>query len=276
MPIQSVEPRRLYRQIADQLRALIQSGEFDVGTRLPPERDLATQFGVSRPSVREALIALELEGMVEVRPGSGVHVVLRGGVDGVLRGGVTLGVGEPSSQAFGPFEIIRARQLIEGELAAVAAERMTPTQVLGLREAIVVMHDDMARGITPTRGDRLFHQRVVDAADNAPMQHIVMSLFDERNNPLFEQLGSHFENAPSWRIAVAEHEAVIDAIAARDGEVARAAMQAHLVNSHDRFAAVWPNASRGDQKPRNRQAIRLSKKRALDPQPMAVQAGKST
>ena len=61
MPFQPIEPRRLYRQIADQLRQLIQSGEFAVGSKLPAERDLATKMGVSRPSVREALIALEVE-----------------------------------------------------------------------------------------------------------------------------------------------------------------------------------------------------------------------
>jgi DNA-binding FadR family transcriptional regulator len=74
MPLQSIEPRRLYRQIADQIRALIKSGEFGAGSRLPPERDLARQFGVSRPSVREALIALEVEGLVDVRIGSGIYV----------------------------------------------------------------------------------------------------------------------------------------------------------------------------------------------------------
>ena len=74
MPIQTIEPRRLYRQIADQLRLLIESGEFPAGARLPPERDLALKLGVSRPSVREALIALEVEGWVEVRMGSGVYV----------------------------------------------------------------------------------------------------------------------------------------------------------------------------------------------------------
>ncbi|PMW46461.1 GntR family transcriptional regulator, partial [Pseudomonas sp. GW456-11-11-14-LB2] len=73
MPLQTVEPQRLYRQIADQLRGLIAKGEFDVGARLPAERDLAKQLGVSRPSVREALIALEVEGWVEVRTGSGVY-----------------------------------------------------------------------------------------------------------------------------------------------------------------------------------------------------------
>jgi len=75
MPIQAIEPRRLYRQIADQLRSLIHQGEYAVGSRLPAERDLALQLGVSRPSVREALIALEVEGLVDVRVGSGVLVL---------------------------------------------------------------------------------------------------------------------------------------------------------------------------------------------------------
>src|SRR5439155_20970979 len=75
MPIHSNEPRRLYRQIADQIRSLIRSNEFAAGARLPPERDLARQLGVSRPSVREALIALEVEGLVEVKIGSGIYVL---------------------------------------------------------------------------------------------------------------------------------------------------------------------------------------------------------
>ena len=69
MPLQAVDNRRLYRQIADQIAALIEKGEYGAGQRLPPERDLARQLGVSRPSVREALIALEVEGYVEVRVG---------------------------------------------------------------------------------------------------------------------------------------------------------------------------------------------------------------
>src|SRR5579859_3909602 len=75
MPIQIIEGRRLYRQIAAQLSALIASGEFKPGERLPPERELARQLGVSRPSVREALICLEVEGKVDVRVGAGIFVV---------------------------------------------------------------------------------------------------------------------------------------------------------------------------------------------------------
>ncbi|MFX5271933.1 GntR family transcriptional regulator, partial [Acinetobacter baumannii] len=74
MPLEAVEARRLYRQIADQLRGLIERGEYAVGTKLPTERDLAEQLKVSRPTVREALIALEVEGLVRIRVGSGIYV----------------------------------------------------------------------------------------------------------------------------------------------------------------------------------------------------------
>ncbi|WP_088286831.1 FadR/GntR family transcriptional regulator [Ideonella sp. A 288] len=234
MPLQAVEPRRLYRQIADQLRALIHRGVYEVGTRLPAERDLATRLGVSRPSVREALIALEVEGLVEVRPGSGIHVVAREPAASAQRL-------EPN--AFGPFEIIRARQVVEGELAALAADVASRAQVAGLREAIALMEDDIAAGAMPTRGDRLFHVRLAEAAGNGPLVRTVTELYDERNNPLFEQMGHHFESEKSWRKAIAEHRSVVAAVAAHKPDAARRAMHLHLERSQARFADAWPPAT---------------------------------
>ena len=233
MPVQPLEPRRLYRQIADQLRSLIAAGEWPVGGRLPAERDLAGQLGVSRPSVREALIALEVEGLVAVRPGSGIEVVAREAP--ALSARLDLD--------FGPFEIIRARQLVECELAARAALTLDAAGVRALRQTLDWMAADMAQGRPPVRGDRAFHLRIAEAAGNGPLLRTVTELFDERNNPLFEQLGHHFETAPTWRLALAEHQAVIAAIASANADAARAAMHQHLQNSHDRFAGHWPPAS---------------------------------
>lgn len=232
MPIQTIEPRRLYRQIADQLRALIDDGEFAPGSRLPPERDLATQLGVSRPSVREALIALEVEGRVEVRMGSGIYVREQA----PLRDAQLL---QALNQAEGPLETIRARQLIEAELAAHAALHMKKAQLAGLRDAVAQMERDVAAGRMPTAGDRLFHLRIAEASDNAVLLRIVGLLFDERHNPIFEQLGNHFENARSWTVAIAEHRDVIEAIAHQSVQGARQAMATHLAHSHDRFTANW-------------------------------------
>ena len=230
MPLHTIEPKRLYRQIADQVRSLVEQGEFARGTRLPAERELAQQLGVSRPSVREALIALEVEGLVEVRMGSGIYVREQPSAAAGRAAPVTA---EP------PLETIRARELIECELAARAAGTMKAPQVRGLREAIRLMAQEVGAGQMPTQGDRLFHVRIVEAAGNAVLTRIVTELYDERHNPLFAQLGSHFENSSSWQLAMDEHQAVVDAIAAHDADAARQAMSLHLTLSHDRFTASW-------------------------------------
>jgi GntR family transcriptional regulator, transcriptional repressor for pyruvate dehydrogenase complex len=231
MPLQSIEPRRLYRKIADQLRTLIREGEYPIGTRLPAERDLALQLGVSRPSVREALIALEVEGLVEVRSGSGVHVLSREAPANSRR---------VESGAFGLFEIFRARELVEGEIAALVARDASPRLLDALDTALVQMETDIAAGVMPIQSDRHFHLVIAEAADNGPLLRTVGELYDMRDNPLFEQFVQHFESADSWRVAVAEHRAIVAALAARDPDAARTAMHHHLQRSHDSYAEAWP------------------------------------
>src|SRR5881394_2117410 len=126
MPLHAIDTDRLYRKIARMISDLIAAGEFVPGQRLPGERELAQQLGVSRPSVREALIALEVEGKVEVRVGSGVFVCEpRKGTAGSLL--------EPGE---GPFELIRARWVVEGETAAIAAEQSTAADRDEMQRAI--------------------------------------------------------------------------------------------------------------------------------------------
>ena len=161
MPFHSIEPRRLYRQIADQIRTLIKSGEFPAGARLPPERDLAKQLGVSRPSVREALIALEVEGLVEVRIGSGIYV--QPGNEGLA------GAKTHEAEA-GPFELLRARYVIESECAALAAKSAKKGQLQAISDALAEMQREMDLGEHhPLSGDRLFHMRIAEATGNGAL-----------------------------------------------------------------------------------------------------------
>ena len=136
MPIQAVEPQRLYRRIAEQIARLIKRGEYKPGARLPPERDLATMLKVSRPSVREALIALEVEGYVDVRVGSGVYVA--------KAGGLRTKAARLAADA-GPFELISARRLLESECAALAARNASPAQIKRMRAAVRAMIRDRKR-----------------------------------------------------------------------------------------------------------------------------------
>lgn len=239
MPLQTVEPQRLYRQIAEQLRSLITGGEFTPGSRLPAERDLARQLGVSRPSVREALIALEVEGWVEVRTGSGVYVLER---DKRKRGKASGHVTVPATE-WGPLELIRARRVIEGEIASLAARQARRKDIAAIRAAIDFMQDDADKGVQPLEGDRAFHTAIAQACGNAVLVETVQTFWDARRGPLFERLGNYFETVTSWRKAIAEHEIVLDAIRAHDGDAARSAMQQHMDKSHSRFSASWRRAN---------------------------------
>ncbi|TIM13416.1 MAG: FadR family transcriptional regulator [Mesorhizobium sp.] len=225
MPIQAVEPRRLYRQIADQLRQLIDAGEFAVGDRLPTERELADQLGISRPTVREALIALEVEGRIRIRVGSGIYVT------------------EPPRAEIltaemdeGPFELLRAREFIEGAIAAEAALQVRPIDIEHVDDVLRRMEDIPHPTRMTIALDREFHTTVAGILGNAVLVRCIGELFDQRMNPYFERLSSYFENRESWRAAAEEHRAVRDAIAAREPEQAKAAMQKHLRQSQLRFS----------------------------------------
>ena len=229
-----LEPQRLYRQIADRLRTLIGNGEFTAGARLPAERDLAREFGVSRPSVREALIALEVEGWVEVRTGSGVYVQ-----DRSQRKADRL----PGTE-WGPLELIRARRVVEGETAALAAVQARRKDLDAMSRAMTQMHDASERLIAPIEGDRAFHLAIVGACANAVLAETVEGFWDSRKGPIFTRLGGYFETPPSWRAAISEHTAIVDAIAAGDADAARAAMHTHMDKSHQRFSASWRRIKR--------------------------------
>ena len=229
MPLQTVENRRLYRQIADQIAALIEKGEYGAGERLPPERDLAKHLGVSRPSVREALIALEVEGYVEVRVGSGVYV-----------SGPRAEVAAADLSAdSGPFELIRARWLIEAECAALAAKSATKAQVRAMEDALDQMADESRRGAMPLASDRLFHLRIAEASGNSALVLVVKTLWDQRTGPLFLRLEHHFDTPALWSVALREHREIVAAIARHDAAAARAAMRRHMNQAAKRFSANW-------------------------------------
>ena len=230
MPFHSIEPRRLYRQIADQIRTLIKEGEFTPGSRLPPERDLARQLGVSRPSVREALIALEVEGRVEVRIGSGIYVR----APDALKPSRTR-----AEAAAGPFELLRARYVIESECAALAAKSAKRAQVQAIGDALDEMDREMDAGRQPLPSDRLFHLRIAEATGNGALVHVIKMLWDERTGELFSKLEHHYDSPQLWRTAMSEHRAVLASIAAHDADAARAAMQRHMNQAYKRFSKGW-------------------------------------
>jgi DNA-binding FadR family transcriptional regulator len=224
MPIQVIEPRRLYVQIADQIQALIAGGEFPLGSRLPAERELAKRFGVSRPSLREALIALEVQGYVDVRPGSGIVVRTPSSV-------ALDGSGEE-----GPLEVLRARLLIEGEIAAEAARDMKLKDVATLEGILLTMEREDTEQSVRLASDRQFHRYIAAKLGNKVLLRLVMGLFDQRDTPLARQFATHFDNAKTWTSVAAEHHRIVAAMTTRNPGEARKAMRDHLRKAHNRWA----------------------------------------
>lgn len=248
MPIEAIEPQRLYRQISDQLRKLIVEGEFPVGSRLPSERDLSVQLGVSRPSLREALIALEVEGYIEVHMGSGIYVCPPSPAP---EGEIDLSTEE------GPLELIRARGMLEGEVAYAAAKNAKKSDIDAIEEAFQQMIAHTNAGINPLEADRLFHIRVAEATGNSVLVGLVTQLFDARLGPLFDRLHSHFDTVEVWNEAINEHARVMKALRARDPEMARAAMRRHMDVAFKRYSA---NLTDQGGLPKEKTAAKTAKK----------------
>ncbi len=242
MPIQAIDSDRLYRKIARQLSDLIAAGEFAPGQRLPAERELAKQFGVSRPPVREALIALEVEGKVEVRVGAGVFVARPG----------PSALPSVSDEGEGPFELIRARRLIEGETAACAAREATEAEVAEIRAAVEEL-GRMERGARATDpADRAFHVAIARATHNGPLVAVVTLLWDQGRGTVYKQMERHFQT-PALRVAtLRDHQAIVEAIAAHDPRAARRAMRRHLARVAREFTTGFEGAKRAAPAERRR------------------------
>ena len=229
MPIQTIESHRLYRQIADQLSALIASGEFANGQRLPSERELAALLGVSRQSVREALIALEIAGKVEVRVGAGIYVAAPRPV----------AVADPDGEGMGPFELLRARWLIEGEIAAVAAREARPEDLTAIRSAVEEMQRRELRNRSADTADRDFHLGVATATHNSALLSVVHDLWDRGRGAIWKRMEHHFQTPELRAAALRDHRAILEALEARDQRAARAAMRQHLERVEREFDRGW-------------------------------------
>lgn len=224
-----VDPRRLYQQVADQIRAVIDQGGFAPGTRLPPERELALQLGVSRPSLREALIALEIEGRVEIRMGSGIYVCAAAPSNGSPPAPLLLGES--------PSELMQARSVLEGAVVALATARVTKQGLEQLRACLDLMRQDLRRGHEPVEADRRFHVVIAEMAGNSVLARMVGELFDGRFGPISSRLSLRVESVHTWESALLEHEAIYRALEARDPHEATAAMFGHLTASRARWLA---------------------------------------
>lgn len=218
MQIQAVKVQRLYQQVAGQLVELIKEGVFEPGQRLPSERELADQFGVSRPTIREAMIAMEIAEKVEVRSGSGVYVLEPKGKPGPLA----------DDQGPGPFEILEARLLIESDACELAAQRISEQQLQQLGDLLSEMVDENTRDDATEKADEKFHCLIAEAAGNSVVSATIAWLWELRNQSELSTRFFRHNREEGIKPVIEDHRLILDALRQRDAQAARAAMRSHL------------------------------------------------
>lgn len=230
---ESAATDRSYLSLAGQVRALIASGEFSPGMRLPSERTLAERFGVSRTLVREAIIALEVQGMVEVRGGSGIYVCAAPGAAAAP---------DPFALAWrpGPIETLRARVLIEGEVASLAAAERKDADLDRMFVALSRMREHMHDKQANEAADRQFHLCLAESTGNQVLSHMVAALWDSaRGDPLWRKIEEHFHTTSLREATQEDHQKIFAAVMERDAHGARAAMRGHLERVIGEFTQAW-------------------------------------
>jgi len=203
--------RRLFWRIVENIEASIDSGIYSAGSRLPPERELAETFNVSRPTIREAIIALEVRGRIEVKTGSGVYV---------LESESTANTAENVNA----FEVTQARALIEGEVAAIAATTITESELKQLHKTLV----DMENAKNIAKADEEFHNIIASSTRNAAMSLSVKNLWSLRSSTpaIIDDYNSVCSRDDEQTLT--EHRNIYNALKSGNSTEARQAMHSHF------------------------------------------------
>lgn len=208
--------QRLYQQVLERLRAYAAEGGLRAGDRLPPERELARRLGISRASVKQAVVVLEVQGLVEVRQGGGTYL-LRDGLDA-----------EPVERLVERRrrlpDVLDAREALETKIAELAAERRSDEDLAAMESALDWMEDEIESDRPGTEGDRRFHEAVTAAAHSPLLAEFMRSIADQISESREESL----RQPRRPRRSLAQHQRILDAIVAGNPRAAATAMRRHL------------------------------------------------
>jgi GntR family transcriptional regulator, transcriptional repressor for pyruvate dehydrogenase complex len=225
-PLQTIEPVSAVSAVTRRLLDFFTSGEIAAGDRLPAERQLAAQLGVGRSAVREALAALELLGIVSVRPGSGTY--LKGSVSELLPQTLSWGLwlGEPKT-----VELIQVRQVLEVQVARLAVELASDEQRAAIEATLVTMREHREDFRVFVEADMRFHQVIAEAAGNSLLTDLLTTV----RSLIRVWVERAVNDVAHTTLTLAEHTAIAKAIAARDADAAAAAMDRHMQSAGERL-----------------------------------------
>ena len=217
-----VQTLKVFEQVAVQIEERILKGQLRSGDRLPTERDLAEQFHVSRTAVREALKILAQKGLVDMRPGRGTIVI--DGAPGALQDSLGLVMKLQLGEVGGSNKLVEVRELLEVEIAGLAAIRATEIEIESMRSAVEEMDETLDNADAFITADNAFHQALARATQNT----LILILVNSIVNLLSEQRKQIFAVEGGPQRGQVHHKRILESIIQRDVDAARAAMRAHL------------------------------------------------
>jgi DNA-binding FadR family transcriptional regulator len=215
-----IQTTKVFEQIVIQIEQQILRGDLRTGDRLPTERELAEQFRASRTAVREAMKTLAQQGLIDVRPGRGTIVI--DGTSSALRDSLNRSM--VVNQHKGSAELVEVREILEPEIAALAAVRATDADIAELQAAVETMDTHLEEADAFIAADNHFHQILANATNNnliLTLIHPIMELLSEQRKQIFGVEGGP-QRGQQY------HKLLLDAVVRRDPDAAREAMRAHL------------------------------------------------
>jgi len=234
-----IRPKKISEEIVDQVQQLIARGDLKPGERIPSERELAIQLGVSRPSVREALMVLEATGFIESRQGGGTFV--RTLTETTLTDPLARLMEQKDPRML--HALAEVRMGLESWSAYLAAQRAEDREIEELRNIYRTMEEQAANGGWDADVDARFHYVITGATHNTVQVHVLDTIHTLFHTTIQVALTEFYRKAGYLELLLSQHREILDAIAARDPERARQKMLAHLTMVEEKLAQFLVNPS---------------------------------
>ena len=232
--LEPIRPKKISEEIVEQIKALIAKGELKPGDRIPSERDLATMLGVSRPSVREAIMVLEAMGFVESRQGGGTFV----------RALTETSITDPLARLVERKDpkllrsLVEVRMGLESWSAYLAAQRAEDGEVAEMRRLYEVMETQAQRGVWDAEVDADFHYAITAASHNSLQMHVLDSIHTLFHTTIQVALTEFYRQRSHVEKLLTQHREILEAIAAHDPERARQQMMIHLAMVEEKMTEL--------------------------------------
>lgn len=224
-----VKKTKIYEEIISEIKSMINKGRLKSNDQLPTERELSEAFMVSRSSVREALRILESQGILESRQGNGTYIAPLP-VDSLIQPLASVLLTEKDNQ----IELFEMRRLIEPQLAYLVAERATPEEITKMEKILRMQEEEIVRGETGMNADNLFHYALAEATKNKILLHIINATMEF----IVQSRESYLQIKGRPAKSLTRHREILNAIKARDKELAAKVMCEHIEDIEGKLFGV--------------------------------------